>query len=113
MKKARGQRHHLVTVQGAGAPVATPDGYTTPYTDLSPALMYASIDGPPREDEAIAGNVERAKISHTVEMDYHPEVTRNSRIVFGTRNLYVRGLVNEEERNQTLTLLCEEIEGSV
>jgi len=110
--KARGQRYHLVTVQIGGAPVPTPDGYTTPYTNLDPAQMWASIDGPPREDEAIAGNVERAKISHTVEMDFHPGVTRQSRIVFGTRNLYVRGLVNVEERDETLILQCEEIEGS-
>ena len=109
--KARGQRYHLVTVQGAGAPVPTPEGFTTPYTDLNPATMYASITGPPREDEGIAVSVERAKISHTVEMDYHPGVTRQSRVVFGARKLYVRGLQNVEERNQTLVLMCEEIEG--
>lgn len=109
--RRRGQKRHLVTVETAGPLV--PDGqggYTPNWLALDPPQMWASIEGPPGEDEAVAGNVERARVSHTVEMDYHPDVTLQSRIVLEDgRILSVRGLVNVEERSIELVLSCEEI----
>jgi head-tail adaptor len=107
-RKPRGERRHLVRVENAGAPVPDSEGeYTTPYDYL--AEMMASIEGPPREDEAMAGNVERSVVTHTVEMDYHPGINRRSRLVLHDgRILHVRGLVDLEERHVVLVLSCEE-----
>jgi head-tail adaptor len=109
-RKARGERRHLVTVQTAGVPVEDPTTgeYDTSYTDL--AQMWASIEGPPREDEAVAGNVERAAVTHKVEMDYHAGINRRSRIVLEDgRILHVRGIVDLEERHVTLVIMAEEL----
>ena len=83
--------------------------YTTPYL---PAIeMRAAIDGSQGEDELVTGDAERAQVTHTVEMDYHPAVSRRSRLVLvDGRILYVRGLVDLEERHVRLVLSCEEQE---
>lgn len=53
-----------------------------------------------------------------VEMRHHPQVTVDTRIVFEdankptgktTREIFVRGVQNVDELNDTLVLLCEEI----
>lgn len=57
-------------------------------------------------------------IDHVVEMRHHPQVTVDTRIVYEdpskpigktTRQLFVKGVQNIEERNDVLVLLCEEI----
>jgi len=51
-----------------------------------------------------------SKVTHLVEIDYHPQVTLNTRLIHEeTRFLYVRGLQDVEERHITLVLLCEEV----
>jgi head-tail adaptor len=107
-RKPRGEYRHLVMVQVEGERVTNEHGdYVPSYLDL--LQQYASIEGPPRENEAIAGNVERASVTHTVEMDYHPEIDHRSRIVLESgRILHVRGVVDLEERHVTLKLSCEE-----
>jgi head-tail adaptor len=109
-RKARGELRHLVTIQSAGPPIINPETgeYEKTYTPLT--QTWASIEGPPREDEAVAGNVERASITHTVEMDYHAGITLQSRVVLDDgRILHVRGLRDLEERHVRLVLSCQEL----
>lgn len=57
-------------------------------------------------------------IESIVEMRHHPQVTIDTRIVYEdankptgktTRELFVKGVQNLEEMNDTLVLLCEEV----
>jgi head-tail adaptor len=104
-------RHHLVTLQSPAVVVETGNagGYTETWSDLSPATSWASIRGGEGDTENVTAGIERSSASHTVEIDYHAQVTLKSRVVFGSRHLYVRGIDNVDERNITMILTCEEI----
>lgn len=83
------------------------DGF---FEDLVPPGTWASI-------RPSLGDNGRT-ISHLVEMRWHPQVTIDTRIVYEdankpdgktTRELFVKGVQNVEEMNDTLVLLCEEV----
>ncbi len=42
-------------------------------------------------------------------MRYHPQVTIDTRILFGARQLFVKGVQNVGERNRELRCVCEEV----
>lgn len=97
-----------------GEPVTrTPDGdggYTTTLTPLNPSVVWASVaPATPSDIARRVGNTVEAKISHLVTIRYHSGVTTKTRITFGSRLLYVRGIQNPEELNVALELACEEI----
>lgn len=77
-----------------------PDG--TP-TTMVPARVPCAIR--PAAPTAFDEN----KVTHIVEMRYHPQITFNTRITHRDRQLFVRGVQNVNERNEWLVLLCEEV----
>lgn len=77
------------------------DGF---FEDLNPREVWAAI-----EPLSPAAGQSRS-IEHVVTMRYHPQVTLDTRIVYGTRELFVRGVQNVNEHNVELRLLCEEIQ---
>jgi head-tail adaptor len=44
-----------------------------------------------------------------VIMRYHPQVTMDTQILFGTRKLFVKGVQNINERGAWMRLHCEEV----
>lgn len=83
----------------------SPDG--VPVT-LTPARVKASIrpSAPSAYDER--------KVSHVVEMRYHPGVTFETQLTFTDRGgaahrLYVRGIQDVDAQQRDLVLLCEEV----
>jgi SPP1 family predicted phage head-tail adaptor len=48
------------------------------------------------------------KVTHEVTIRYMTNIDTNSRITFGTRQFAVNGIINVDERDRFLTLLCEE-----
>jgi head-tail adaptor len=87
----------------ANAPDSTPDsdGFFEP---LSPPGVWAQIDPfPPLEADS-----ERTQ-AHTVIIRYHPQVTMDTRILFGTRELFVKGVQNINEKGAWMRLHCEEV----
>jgi head-tail adaptor len=106
----RGDRRHLVTLRNPGAPI--PDGrggFTYVYTDLSPATMFAAVQ------PAAAGNLERersdtnlATATHLLTMDFHPQVTTETRIwLEDGAALNVTGVRNPDAQGIDLELTCE------
>jgi head-tail adaptor len=82
---------------------------TTPDSDgffdaLSPEYAWASIE--PLEPIAADGTRVTA---YRVVMRYHPQVTMDTRIVYGTRELFVKGVQNVAERGSDMVLYCEEV----
>lgn len=49
-----------------------------------------------------------ARITHEITIRYLSTVTENMRIVHDSRNFYIKGIRNREERNVMLTLECNE-----
>lgn len=56
-----------------------------------------------------ASSFDEDRKGHLVWMRYHPQVTTNTRLTYGTRELAVRGIRNVDERNEWLELRCEEV----
>ena len=74
---------------------------TSGFEDLSPSQVWAYIQP--------LGAIGERLHQHKVVIRYHPEVTIDSRIVYGDRALYVRSVQNIDEENVSMELLCEEV----
>lgn len=99
---------HRVTLQ---TPTSTEEtgggGYTETWANT--ASLWANVQpASASATEGVLGAVERAPITHTVSLRYRTDVTMRCRLKFGTRNLYVTGFQNVDERNRELVLSCEE-----
>ena len=108
----RGDRRHLVTLKNPGDPI--PDGhggFSYTYVDLTPATMYAAVQPTPaRNLERERSDTSLATITHLVTMDYHPQVTTETRIwVDGGGALNVTGVRNPDAKGVDLELTCEEV----
>jgi SPP1 family predicted phage head-tail adaptor len=102
-----------VTLQNPGPAVPDGDGaWTHPWINLSPASVWASIvPATVRDLEKIAAGTVIATASHVVTLRYHPQVTTQTRIVYGTRTFDVTGVVNPDEDNLETICLCAELLG--
>ena len=74
------------------------DGF---FEALDPPGVWAAI--------APASSGEERTLLHDVQMRYHPQVSIDTRILYGTRQLFVKGMQNVNEQNVELLLQCEEI----
>ena len=85
-------------------------GYTETFTALSPSPVWASIQpADARTMERFFANTVAAVATHLVRLRYHSGVTTKTRLTYGSRYLYVRGIQNVNERNEEQLLACEEI----
>lgn len=50
-----------------------------------------------------------ASETHKVTIRYRSGVTTQMRVAFGSRTLNINGIINRDERNVELTLMCEEV----
>ena len=84
------------------APDSTPDsdGF---FEALSPPGCWAGIQPLP------PGRSEDRILAHAVTMRYHPQVTVDTRLLFGTRELFVKGVQDVGEQHAELHLYCEEV----
>lgn len=107
----RGQKRHLVQLENPGVPVHDGDGgYTNVATALEPPEMYAEIKpATVRDMERVFAGTVQSTASHMVTMDYHPQVTTKTRLLFGTRTFAITSVQNPEEKNEDLVLACEEV----
>jgi head-tail adaptor len=88
----------------AQSPVTTDDadGFFEP---LTPSNWWAAIQPLP---PATAGDGTRV-IASLVTMRYHPQVTVDTRVRYGTRDLFVKGVQNVNEEDREMVLYCEEV----
>ena len=72
--------------------------------------MYCAIRSSTSSDmERFVATTVQAAARRIVEMDYHPQVTTKTRIVFGSRVLQITGIDNVDERDRELILACVEV----
>jgi head-tail adaptor len=85
------------------APDTTPDsdGF---FEALSPKDWWCDI----QPHEPFESDGERMT-AHRVSGRYHPQITLDTRILYGSRELFVKGVQNVGDRNRELVLYCEEV----
>ena len=105
-RTAIGTHRHLVTVQGAGTPVADGDGgFTTPWVNLAPATWYCSIEPATARDlERVAAGTVISTATHIVSGRYHPGITVSTRIVDDEGTVYEVTGVSDPERRHVMTI---------
>lgn len=102
-----GERRHRVQLQAITARAASGDGYTDTWTSY--ATVWAAVrPAPVSATERQVANTLQVPITHVVELDYRDDVEARHRVLYGSRRLYIRGLENQDERNVTHLLSCEE-----
>lgn len=72
------------------------------------ATVYAKVAPLTGTEAGVASQVGSA-VTHRVEIRYRAGVTSKMRINYGGRILNVRAVLNIEERNRELHLMCEEL----
>ena len=103
-----GHRRHLVELQSITARAASGDGYLDTWTTY--ATVWAAVEPAAASAvERVSNATHQMPITHLVTLDYRDDVRAQHRVWFrSARALFVRGMQNEDERDVTLVLLCEE-----
>lgn len=94
--------------------VQQPDGeggFEDTWVPLEPPEAWAAIEpATVRNIERVTANVAvEAVATHLVTMDYHPQVTIQTRVSYRGRVLQIRAIANQEEADQVLVLVCSEV----
>lgn len=108
---SRGQKRHLVSLANPGTPVPDGDGgFTVVDAPLTPATAWADIrPATARDLERTTSGTVLSTATHIVTMDYHPQVTTQTRLTYNSRSFSVTGVANPEERNVDLILAAVEV----
>ena len=104
-----GQMRHRVVVE---TPTPTSDGdggYSDSYAAAGPSPVWASIEpATAAVSEQQVGNRIETAITHVITMRWHTGVTTRTRLSFGSRRFFVRGLQKVHEIGEWLVCSCEE-----
>ena len=76
-------------------------------TPLTFATVWASIE-PLSGRELFQAQQVQAEVTHRVRMRYLAGVTAKMTGLFGTREFQILSVINPEERNRELVLMCKE-----
>ena len=108
LQRRAGDRRHRVELQSMTARAASGDGYTETWATYAHA--WASVEPATASAvERLTGQTQQVPITHLVTLDYRSTLLAKHRVrLSGTRLLYIRGIQNDEERNVTHVLSCEE-----
>jgi len=94
------RRGNRVSLSNAPQTSGDADGF---FADCDPFEVWASIE-PVAPISADSIRVQ----GHFVTIPYHPQVTIDTRVLYGTRELFVKGVQNVNEKNREMRLYCEE-----
>jgi head-tail adaptor len=106
----RGRRSCLVTLE---RPVRGPSalGYVEAWTALTPPTRFAAIEATPTERtlERSTGGTVTAIATSTITLDYHPQLTQQTRVTWHGRTFSIVGVVDPGEAHVTQILTCVEV----
>jgi SPP1 family predicted phage head-tail adaptor len=71
------------------------------------ATVWASVE-PLQGRELEHAQQISAEVTHRVTIRYNAAVTPEHRVLYGTRILEIEAVINPEERNEYLVLMCKE-----
>jgi len=76
--------------------------------EFSPVrIIFANIK-PKNANSTYRQGILQEKVTHEITIRYMTDIDTNSRITYGGRSFAVNGIINVDERDRFLTLLCEE-----
>jgi SPP1 family predicted phage head-tail adaptor len=101
-----GEYRHRVTVQEVSVTRHASGAEIETWTTLcQPYMSFKPLTG----KEYWAAQAENADVTHEGRMHYRSGISPKNQIVWGSRTFGIRAVMNVEERNMELLLLCEEI----
>ena len=71
------------------------------------AYIFANIK-PKNANSIYRQGILQEKVTHEITIRYRQDIDTNSKITYGNRSFAVNGIINVDERDRFLTLLCEE-----
>jgi len=90
---------HWVALSRRPTSAPDSDGF---WEALSPEYVWAALS-------PLSPGGDLGAIQYLITMRYHSQVGFDTRILLGTRQFFVRGVQNVDERNVELRLACEEV----
>ena len=100
-----GELRHKITIQELQRVPDGYGGYTETWNDI--AVVWAKIQ-PLRGNERYQAQQVSSALSHKIILRYLDGVKPQMRVLCGSRIFHVVSVINVEERNEMLELLCEE-----
>ena len=100
-----GRLRHRLKLQEATETRDGHGGITRGWVTYS--VRWASVE-PLRGQELFAAQQINAEITHRVRLRYCDDLTASHRLVFGSRSLNILSILNPEERNRELEVMCKE-----
>ena len=108
----RGERRHLVTLQGPGTNTQNAEGEWVPgFEALDPPTWWCSISpATVRDLERLTAGTTVTQATFVLEGEYHAGITTQTQITKDDgRVFYVNGVQNPEERNIVTRAFCSEL----
>lgn len=105
MANSIGKMRYKVKVERATNTRDAGGGLSQSFSPVS--HVYANIV-PKNANSAYRQGMLQEKVTHEITIRYMNNVDTNSKITYGTRSFAVNGIVNVDERDRYLKLLCEE-----
>ena len=101
-----GLLRHQITIQRESKTKDAVGGYdgSTWATHLQPYAYIKPVSG----FERLQAMKLEATISHKIYIRYVADISPNDRIVFNSRTMQIRAIINIEERDKWLELTCDE-----
>jgi len=100
-----GELKHRVSIQSESTAV---DSYGEPTGSWSTdSTVWASVK-PTRAGEQETGDGQTGVVTMSVIMRYTADATMKKRLLFGARVLGILSVINVDERNEHLQLICQE-----
>jgi len=105
MANSIGRMRYRVKVENATNTRDTGGGISQVYNSIN--FLYADIK-PKSANSSYRQGMVQEKVTHELTIRFMDNISTNSRISFGTRLFDVKGIINIDERDRFLKLLCEE-----
>ena len=100
-----GKMRHRITFQSLPDDKDTMGGYGDEWVDG--ATVWAQIS--PVSGREYFSQMRESTVSHKIYCRYRPGISPRMRIKFGKRIFRIISVLNWEERNEGLTIMCEEV----
>ena len=105
MSNSIGKMRYKVKVETATNTVDAGGGITQNFNSV--AFIYANIV-PKNANSSYRQGILQEKVTHEITIRYRKDIDTNAKITYEDRSFAVNGIINVDERDRFLKLLCEE-----
>ena len=100
-----GKFRHFITLQGQGTSRDSGGGISSGFSTI--ASVYANVV-PKSGKEVYKQGKLVGSVTHEITIRYRTDITNASRISFNNKFFNIRSIINIDERDRYLKLMCEE-----